>query len=249
MSKGKIRETITPIHEPITSGSIDTILASLYRTILSDLGISDGRLTNMIDRFILDDRSGIPKRKRSSTKGNLSRELRKTSMTWRIFCRGIKLLNVKSFRVTVDLVFRNSLHICTESKKIPMDEMPSDDEAVSTNTDKILADVYRELLDILDVDHIEFNRLMDMFLSDARNAIPQNIRKRSSVRGNLRRELLKPTMTWKVFCRGLKFLNAQSFVFIIELWHYNGRITLHKSLKILLDDIPTDISSLLMETQ
>lgn len=45
------------------------------------------------------------------------------------------------------------------------------------------------------------------YLKDPRNRIPQNARDLSSARGNLSKELLRPTMTWGVFEKALRFLN------------------------------------------
>ena len=52
-----------------------------------------------------------------------------------------------------------------------------------------------------------WNRNMLRYLKDPRNRIPQNPRDMSSARGNLSKELLRPTMTWGVFEKALRFLN------------------------------------------
>ncbi|MND22188.1 hypothetical protein D3C87_1422810 [compost metagenome] len=52
-----------------------------------------------------------------------------------------------------------------------------------------------------------WNRNMLRYLKDPRNRIPQNSRDMSSARGNLSKELLRPTMTWGVFEKAIRFLN------------------------------------------
>jgi hypothetical protein len=69
---------------------------------------------------------------------------------------------------------------------------------------------------------------MEDFLADVRNNIPQNIKERSSARGNLRKELMRPVMTWKVFCKGLRFIKIKRFSIIIRLYHSNGIVTDHE---------------------
>lgn len=96
----------------------------------------------------------------------------------------------------------------------------------TASTDSILASLYQKILDICTGRQLQqFNRLMEDFLGDVRNNIPQNIKERSSARGNLRKELLRPVMTWKVFCKGLRFLKIKRFSIIIRLYHTNGDYT------------------------
>lgn len=52
-----------------------------------------------------------------------------------------------------------------------------------------------------------WDRNMLRYLKDPRNRIPQNSRDMSSARGNLSKELLRPTMTWGVFEKAIRFLN------------------------------------------
>lgn len=57
-----------------------------------------------------------------------------------------------------------------------------------------------------------WSTLMDNYLSDARNSIPQNIRERSSARGNLQKEILNNKgMSWRVFIKAMRFLGALKF--------------------------------------
>lgn len=102
-------------------------------------------------------------------------------------------------------------------------------EVKTASTDSILASLYQNILDICLGRSIQkFNHLMEDFLADVRNNIPQNIKERSSARGNLRKELLRPVMTWKVFCKGLRFLKVKRFSVIIRLYHANGSTTDHE---------------------
>jgi hypothetical protein len=59
---------------------------------------------------------------------------------------------------------------------------------------------------------------MEDFLSDSRNSIPQNMKERSSARGNLQKEITgNKGMSWKVFCKALRFLGIIKFDIIINV--------------------------------
>ena len=72
-----------------------------------------------------------------------------------------------------------------------------------------------------------WNNLMHRYITDKRNAIPQNNRDQSSARGNLRKELLKEKMSWNVFVKGMRFMDLEGFEIIIKAHHRNGKITTH----------------------
>lgn len=93
------------------------------------------------------------------------------------------------------------------------------------SADSILSTVFNNLLVPLGL-HIgaNFSSYLERYVSNPMNGVPQNIREKSSARGNLRKELLKPTMTWKVFMKGLRFLEVK-FVKITFEVHYSNNKT------------------------
>ena len=111
----------------------------------------------------------------------------------------------------------------------------------SGSVDSILASLYQKVLFDLGINTTRFNHLMEKFLVDTRNSIPQNIREKSSARGNLRKELLKTVMTWKVFCKGLRFLHISKFKLIVQLHHVNGKITEHSKQVVIGDILDSDM--------
>lgn len=100
-------------------------------------------------------------------------------------------------------------------------------EINSGGTDSILASMFRTIIDEMAMNHIRLQHLMNMWLNDPKNGIPRNIKDQSSARGNLQKELFKTKMSWKVFCKGLRFLNIVRFEFVIRAHHSNGNITEH----------------------
>jgi hypothetical protein len=92
-------------------------------------------------------------------------------------------------------------------------------------SDSVLASLFRTILMDLGITAIRFEKLLDKYIIQAK--LPNNIKDASSQRGNLRKELLKTTMTWKVFIKGLMFLNVIKFDISVKLYHPNGRLTEH----------------------
>jgi len=76
-----------------------------------------------------------------------------------------------------------------------------------TGPNQTLSLVFRKMLYDNDINISKWNRLMHRYLNDPTNRIPLHSKGRSSIRGNLTKELMKTDMTWKNFVKGLKFLN------------------------------------------
>lgn len=96
------KNSITNIEVPITTGDSQSILANLFRKILSSNDVRSDRFNSLLERYIT--RANIPSniKEVSSVRGNLKKELTKTSMSWKVFIKGIKFLGVKRF----DLIIR-----------------------------------------------------------------------------------------------------------------------------------------------
>lgn len=112
---------------------------------------------------------------------------------------------------------------------------PYGGEIRTGSTDSILASLFRTILFDLGITPNRFNSLLERYIITAN--IPKNIKEISSLRGNLKKELLKTTMTWKVFIKGLVFLSVKKIDISIRLHHSNNKITEHyKSVTLSYDD-------------
>lgn len=94
-------------------------------------------------------------------------------------------------------------------------------------TGGILAKLWRLIVLDEGVGGNKFEILLTDFIASARRTIPANRVSRYLTRGNLRRELEKPTMTFKVFMKALRLLKARKVRFAVEITHSSGRVTLH----------------------
>lgn len=79
-----------------------------------------------------------------------------------------------------------------------------------------LSKLFRQILSDQNFNMSTWNRNMLRYLKDPRNRIPQNSRDMSSARGNLSKELLKPSMTWGVFEKAIRFLNPMRVRLTLE---------------------------------
>ncbi len=70
-----------------------------------------------------------------------------------------------------------------------------------------------------------FGKLLNDYISDPRNGVPDNRNARSSTRNNLAKELEKSTMSWKLFCKGMRVLNFVKFKITITTYSQNGQVS------------------------
>lgn len=96
-------------------------------------------------------------------------------------------------------------------------------------TGGILAHLWRQITLDLAIGGNRFEILLTDFIAQAKRNVPANRVSRHFTRGNLRRELEKPTMTFKVFMKAMRLVKARKMKFSVELTHSNGRVTLHST--------------------
>jgi hypothetical protein len=118
-----------------------------------------------------------------------------------------------------------------------------------TGVTGILVRLFRTMLNDLGINGIKWNRLMEEYLRielievekkrRQKKGLPPlqpgepfeiNRRDRTSVRGNLNKEFNRKIMTWKVFCKGMRFLQLKRFKIIILAEDMHGKITEHSTI-------------------
>lgn len=93
----------------------------------------------------------------------------------------------------------------------------------------ILAALFRRILSQIGMNGMRWSALMNDFLRDPRNGVPDNSRDQTSSRGNIMKEFAKDTMTFLVFCKGLRFLQAIRVDFIVRIHWKTKQITQHST--------------------
>ncbi|WP_144106719.1 hypothetical protein [Paraburkholderia sp. BCC1886] len=107
--------------------------------------------------------------------------------------------------------------------------LQSKDKGVSNTSgaNGVLSRLWRQMLYDLNIGGPRYGNLMHDFVTDIRNGYPPTRRDQTSARGNLTKEFARPQMTWKVFMKGLRFLQIEEVEFAIRCKHRNGKITTH----------------------
>jgi hypothetical protein len=93
----------------------------------------------------------------------------------------------------------------------------------------ILARLYRQILMDLQVRPNRFNLLLKEASDNAKQTITDKSVSKYFTAGNLRRELEKPEMTFKVFMKGVRLLKVVNFKICLELTFASGKKTIHST--------------------
>ena len=118
--------------------------------------------------------------------------------------------------------------------------VPIDQPIKTGSVGGILANIWRKIMHELGLKDLDrYNALMERYIQRA--LIDPNRVEKASARASLGKELLKESMTWKTFIKGLNFLNVLKFELRIRLYHTNGKVTDHQ-LNVSLDEIDPDDS-------
>lgn len=91
----------------------------------------------------------------------------------------------------------------------------------------VLSRLFRVMLADLNIGGIRFGALLQDYIMDSTHGVPNNKKDQTSIRGNLTKEFSRVQMTWKVFCKALRFLQLVKADFYIHAHHADGRVTIH----------------------
>lgn len=91
-----------------TSGA-NGVLSSLFRQILFDLSINPSHWSALMHEYIHDPRNGVPNNRRDQTshRGNLTKEFGRAQMTWKVFMKAMRFLQVVDLELTIKIRRRN----------------------------------------------------------------------------------------------------------------------------------------------
>lgn len=116
--------------------------------------------------------------------------------------------------------------------------LPFGKDIVTGSVGGLLAKFWRTIM--ADCGLHDFNRyeyLMARYVQKAYNDPNRN--EKASARASLSKELMKDSITWKTFIKGLNFLSVLRFELSITLHHANGKVTQHK-VNAILDEIDAE---------
>ena len=224
-----------PIEPDIKTGTADSILAGLWRQIKKELSVDDVKIESLVDSYatLIHPKNHED---RIQFRGNLRSELSKDTMTWKTFMKGIRVLRV----VKMEIYF--TLHHVTlvSQHKLTIDLSSQEEEEPKRNQ---LSNFFHTLLNDLGVDLGKFDRLLASYMYRA--LIPITTKNRTHIRGNLKKELLGPKLTWRSLIKGFNFLCVVKFDMRLRLFIKNLAPTEHVRTVILndIDDFQEDLKS------
>lgn len=91
----------------------------------------------------------------------------------------------------------------------------------------VLKHLLNQIVEDLAITDSRFSNLMEKFVRDPYNNIPNNSKDRNQNRNNLIKEFNAPSISFKVFCKFLRFIRLVKFEIIIKAHHPNKTITVH----------------------
>lgn len=213
--------------ERIGSAGPDSVLAGFFRKILFDLKINSNRFQALLDRFILSQGYAGNSIEVSMSRSALRRELSDTTMTWKVFVRGLQSLRVEK-AVFGLVLYRDDGEVTGHERVIDIKEEVSDSgEDVGT-----LAVYFKDILEYLKIfpddkseTPNEFDKLLNYYvrMSKPGGALADQ----SQVKCSLKRELLKSRISWKIFVKGIIFLRTYKMIVSVQLIFRNKLVSYH----------------------
>lgn len=77
-----------------------------------DHSVSSGKYEQFMTNFVSDPRNCIPqnKKEQSSARGNLQKEMLKSGMSWKVFVKSLRFLDLTGFDIQITAHYRNGNH-------------------------------------------------------------------------------------------------------------------------------------------
>jgi hypothetical protein len=120
-------------------GNARGILARLFRKILADLSVTYYHWDMLMEKYLDNPRNRVPSntKERSSARGNLNKELRRESMTWKVFDKALRFLGPVRAEFSVKLTWQNK-RTSVHSVEVLLGEESDQDEADTPQYDTLV---------------------------------------------------------------------------------------------------------------
>lgn len=106
-------------------------------------------------------------------------------------------------------------------------EIVADTDKQVSKSRNPLAKLYRTILLDKGINHNTIDHYLNQYLDDPTLGIPKNSKDRSSERGNLLKQLGKPTLSWKIFTKGLRLLRPKHIIITLTFVDQRDVVTKH----------------------
>lgn len=93
----------------------------------------------------------------------------------------------------------------------------------------VLSRLFLTILNDLGIRWLLLDKLLDSYIRDTRNGIPNNRKDMTTAKGNLVAFITSPQMTWKTFTKTLRILRFTKVTLSITAEHMSGKKTVHST--------------------
>lgn len=221
MSTGNVLVPRTPIR----SGNADSILAALWRKIVSDLDIDDSILEDRIDRYARSVTEEHPEML-AQVRGNLRTDVGKEAMTWYTFTKCLRVLGTD--HLVIDFLLYQLRQTSQHSLQTVLDDGFYADKSDKERGDKkpnALCTFFKEVMFEQKIGTVKFEELLELFIRRTRLATQPDIK--TKFRGYLRKDFYAPKMSWATLIKGFVFLCTTKLDMTVKLTGKSGRVTTH----------------------
>jgi len=217
----------------IRTGEPDAVLAGIWRQIMRNYGMDFARLDDLVTDYSKMMTFMTPE-KQSQYRGNVLSDLKSEKMTWGTFLRGIRCLKMQKMDFILHL---HHLQYITEHTLVKEFAPPEVDiDLPLPNGDKPPTELYYLYTSIrhdLGISVADTQQLLTKYM--IRCQIPLTHKNKTSVRGNIKKDLFGERLSWASLIRGLNFLEIVKFDVEIVLYPKKGKSTRHRRTIILND--------------
>lgn len=254
-TRDKPYNSILPSGAPRIGGGTGGILTRLFNLLCYDVtagnGISAIRWNDLMNDYIRTTSDNNTSLDRSSIRGNTNKQLHKTSMTWNVLFKGIQFLKFEAFTIGIcgeiesgkefNAYTSVSFKKHTQFESLFPKELPAGHAVVSRSVLKgtrgkrvfsnepggVLAKLFSLIcLDLTDQQGYSQQQWTDMVTEWGEiNLSGASKMKLLNDKSNTNKEFRYPKITWRVFCKGLKFIKTKRFTLYITCYREDGLIS------------------------
>lgn len=215
---------------PLLTGGEDSVLAGVWRKILTDLRVDDSAMADRIDRYANKVMKDQPE-KITQVRGNLKIDVNKKAMTLFTFTKCLRVIGVNEIQIkfTLHHLRRISVHTLTLTLKDDFFIKDKEDEGPSP-----LSVFFKHIRHNLGIGLLEFEKLLDQYIRRERLVV--DLRSKTNIRGYLKKDFSSPKMSWRNFMKAMVFLCVLKMDLQVTLKFPRDITSIH-SYNILLNDM------------
>lgn len=128
----------------LTYNSANGILAAMFYRILGERKISLPAWGQLMNDFVSDARNGLKddnQKDKTSMRGNLTKEFSRLAMTWKVFIKGLKILQVVRFRVHIEAQYATGKPVLHSSDWTTLRDVEAGNLDISDSTEELSREI------------------------------------------------------------------------------------------------------------